>query len=120
MIIPVLDWDDQDLLAHFPQCFKFIEEGLSSGGKVLVHWYVRLLRKQSKLSDSGAGISRSPTVVIGYLMHSLQISYMEARKKVEDVRPGIWPNDGFVEQLEKFDRQLKEVLDKQKNNSSEL
>ena len=36
--IPVLDWDTENLAAHFQKCFDFILEGMESG-RVLVHWY---------------------------------------------------------------------------------
>ena len=40
-IVQVDDVDDENLLEHFPSTNKFIQDGLDSGGGVLVHWYVR-------------------------------------------------------------------------------
>lgn len=36
--IQVDDVDDENLLEHFPATNKFIQDGLDSGGGVLVHW----------------------------------------------------------------------------------
>jgi dual specificity phosphatase 12 len=38
MVVEVDDVDDENLLQHFPATNKFIEDGLGSGGAVLVHW----------------------------------------------------------------------------------
>jgi len=83
---------NEDLLGHFEQCFNFIEQATSNGGKVLVHceW----------------GVSRSATVMIAFLMKKLHINYSEARKLLQSKRPEIYPNEGFVEQLLKYENQL--------------
>lgn len=36
--VPVDDVSDEDILQYIPGAVKFIEEGLSTGGSVLVHW----------------------------------------------------------------------------------
>jgi hypothetical protein len=38
MIVPVQDDEQGDLLPHFADCFKFIEEGRQEGSGVLIHW----------------------------------------------------------------------------------
>ena len=38
MVVEVDDVDDENLLEHFPATNKFIQDGLDSGGGVLVHW----------------------------------------------------------------------------------
>ena len=38
MAVPVDDVEDENLLEHFPQTNRFIQEGLDAGGAVLVHW----------------------------------------------------------------------------------
>jgi dual specificity phosphatase 12 len=37
-VIEVDDFDDENLLEHFPACIQFIQDGLDTGGGVLVHW----------------------------------------------------------------------------------
>lgn len=56
-----------------------------------------------------AGVSRSASVVIGYLMWKEQISYQEAYAAVKRCRPIIWPNDGFICQLQEFEQAGKDV-----------
>jgi len=38
MVVEVDDVDDENLLEHFPATNRFIQNGLDSGGGVLVHW----------------------------------------------------------------------------------
>lgn len=66
----------------FKRCFEFINFAISSGGKVLVHCY--------------AGISRSATVVIAYLMSTQDKSFREAYDFVKSKRSEINPNEGFI------------------------
>ena len=61
-----------------PKLFDFIHEAIINGNKVLVH--------------CAAGISRSPTVVIGYLMCKWKIPLKYAISICKDKRPGIYPN----------------------------
>lgn len=37
-VVEVDDVDDENLLQYLPQTNKFIDDGLNSGGGVLVHW----------------------------------------------------------------------------------
>lgn len=37
-VIEVDDVDDENILQYLPETNKFIEDGLRSGGGVLVHW----------------------------------------------------------------------------------
>lgn len=54
-----------------------------------------------------AGVSRSSTIVIGYIMWKNKMNYEEARKFVEEKREVIEPNENFVLQLREFDDILK-------------
>ncbi len=51
-----------------------------------------------------AGISRSASVCIAYLMARQQLPYHQAKTAVEAARPTIYPNVGFVLQLQQFER----------------
>ena len=63
----------------------FIKKGLAGGGAVLVH--------------CAAGISRSATVVIGYLILHENHSLRSAFAHVYERRSCIWPNEGFLASL---------------------
>lgn len=67
------------------QISLFIESVINSGGKVLVH--------------CRAGISRSASTVIYYLMKKYKVPYNEALKYVREKRWIVNPNPGFVKIL---------------------
>lgn len=37
-VVEVDDVEDENLLEHFPDCNRFIQDGLDAGGGVFVHW----------------------------------------------------------------------------------
>ncbi|GIL44874.1 hypothetical protein Vafri_2331 [Volvox africanus] len=86
--IQVADTPSEDLVAHFSRCFEFISEAHGKGGGVLVHCV--------------AGVSRSATVCMGWLMWRHKLSAEEAFRRVHRVRPWVMPNMGFRKQLERF------------------
>jgi len=69
----------------FAQTREFINEILASGGSVLVHCW--------------GGISRSPTIVIAYLMNEFGMSLQDALDAVRTARRKIKPNMAFQTQL---------------------
>lgn len=81
----------QNLREFFPQAINFIEEARSVNGKVLVHCQ--------------AGVSRSPSIVIAYLMSTRQLTLTEAFQRVKDQRSIIAPNLNFMGQLLEFEQQ---------------
>ena len=70
--------------------FAFTESARTSGSNILIHCH--------------AGISRSPTIVVAYLMQSQNMSLNSAYKFVESKRPIISPNFSFVGQLYEFEK----------------
>lgn len=68
------------LIRHFPAAISFIKEGMARGG-VLVHCY--------------AGVSRSASCVIAYLMQEREMKFQEAFAFASKQRPVIFPNMGF-------------------------
>ena len=53
-----------------------------------------------------AGMSRSASVVIGYLMYQYKLSLMESFQHVYNKRNCINPNIGFLQQLFKYENEL--------------
>ncbi|KAH8274946.1 hypothetical protein KR018_001788 [Drosophila ironensis] len=89
--LPCLDLPETDLMQYvLPVSIEFIEEAQRSRGCVLVH--------------CNAGVSRSASVVIGYLMQRRDMCYEEAYNLVKSWRPCIQPNAGFTQQLKKSSR----------------
>jgi len=54
-----------------------------------------------------AGISRSVTVTVAYLMHSLDLSLSDAYDHVKRCKPDVSPNFSFMGQLMDFERSLR-------------
>ncbi|XP_061163876.1 dual specificity protein phosphatase 19-like [Saccostrea echinata] len=90
--IDLLDIPETNIAQHFESAFQFIDSGKNSGGCVLVH--------------CNAGISRSATIVIAYLMKTQCWSLDRAYQYVKDKRSKIRPNAGFQAQLKTFEQQL--------------
>ncbi len=80
--IPIKDNESELLLPHIRKCIEFINECTSS---ILIH--------------CRAGVSRSPSIVIAWLIIQRNMTYEQAFNKVESKRPCISPNIGFVSQL---------------------
>uniref|UniRef100_A0A915HZF6 protein-tyrosine-phosphatase n=1 Tax=Romanomermis culicivorax TaxID=13658 RepID=A0A915HZF6_ROMCU len=90
--LPIYDHWSQDLLIHFPSAISFIDEARQKNCGVLVHCL--------------AGISRSVTVTVAYLMRTLSLSLEDAYDLVKDHKPNIAPNLNFMGQLLHFQRDL--------------
>ncbi|XP_052844995.1 dual specificity protein phosphatase Mpk3 [Drosophila gunungcola] len=91
--IPITDHYSQDLAMHFPDAIQFIEEARSANSAVLVHCL--------------AGVSRSVTVTLAYLMHTRGLSLNDAFTMVRDRKPDVSPNFHFMQQLQSFESQLR-------------
>ena len=111
----VKDAKSEDLLTLFPSCFDFIESGMRGSSRILVHCV--------------EGVSRSATVVIGYLMWRNKMTFADAADKVRKARPVSSPNAGFICQLIKYEKKLDkkrgEIIDellrlKQHSETSEI
>eukprot|EP00965_Chrysotila_dentata_P122377 4045015-Pleurochrysis_carterae.AAC.2 len=84
--LPLLDLPDQQLLDAAERSNAFIQSAIDSGGRCLVH--------------CNAGISRSASLVIAYLLsRGLAADYDSALEAVRKNRPSAKPNQGFEAQL---------------------
>lgn len=90
--IDITDDPSSNIYKHFHECIDFIENAKSTNGRVYVHCL--------------AGISRSTSIVIAYLMNSQKIYYKQAFNFVKEKRPNVKPNQGFVMQLREFEKEL--------------
>nr|XP_045601331.1 dual specificity protein phosphatase 7-like [Procambarus clarkii] len=92
MQIPIADHWSQNLASFFPKAIQFIEEARESGVGVLVHCL--------------AGISRSVTITVAYLMYKEKLNLEEAYEYVRVKKANIAPNFNFMGQLQDFQQQL--------------
>ncbi|KAJ8374212.1 hypothetical protein SKAU_G00047920 [Synaphobranchus kaupii] len=90
--IPISDHWSQNLSQFFPEAIGFIDEARSQECGVLVHCL--------------AGISRSVTVTVAYLMQKLNLSMNDAYDIVKTKKSNISPNFNFMGQLLDFERTL--------------
>ncbi|XP_021957959.1 dual specificity protein phosphatase Mpk3 isoform X2 [Folsomia candida] len=92
--IPISDHfsDAFRMLGYFIPAIQFIDEGRAKEEGVLVHCL--------------AGISRSVTITMAYLMYKMSLSLNEAYDIVRAKKANISPNFHFMGQLLDFERQL--------------
>ena len=90
-ILYIDDAIDENILSWLKEAFEFIDSSINN---IYIH--------------CAMGISRSPTIVISYLMYKKKMKYEEAYDFVKEKRKVISPNSGFQEQLKKFETILEE------------
>jgi len=90
--INVYDSPKTDLRKYFHRVSDLIKLVQKQGGKTLIHCY--------------AGISRSATLCIAYLMKHKHKTLDQAYRHVKNSRSNIKPNDGFMTQLKEFESEL--------------
>ena len=93
-VIKVTDDPSTRLEIYFKEATDFIKSAVNQGSNILVHCF--------------AGVSRSSTIVIAYLIRFHGMDVDEALNYVKQKRPWICPNHGFYAQLKKYHRQLNE------------
>ncbi|XP_046356197.1 dual specificity protein phosphatase 19-like [Haliotis rufescens] len=101
--IELYDIPETPIMRHFNEALDFIDEGRTASC-VLVH--------------CNAGVSRSATFVIAYLMKKEGITFKEAFNFLRSKRPATCPNPGFVSQLKKYEEILKQKNDCKKSGKS--
>lgn len=91
------DTPDQNLSQYFSVCNDFIHAARIRDGNVLIHCL--------------AGMSRSVTVAVAYIMSVTSLTWKESLKVVRTGRAVANPNLGFQTQLQEFETyKLLEVI----------
>lgn len=90
--VQMRDTLSENLLAHLYKALDFVDQARRQGGRILVHCF--------------AGISRSVSVSIAYLMWAFELSLDTAMQLVKTHRDCASPNLNFVGQLMMFERTL--------------
>jgi atypical dual specificity phosphatase len=86
--IEISDNENENLFDYFMPCFDFID------------------RSERCFVHCRAGVSRSSTIVISFIMLSEKMSFENARNFVKGKRSIIEPNKGFESQLKDFENVL--------------
>ncbi|XP_054606398.2 uncharacterized protein [Nothobranchius furzeri] len=86
--LQILDLPDTQITPYLEECSSFIYQAREQDGVVLVH--------------CNAGVSRSSSIVIGYLMLKEGLPFDDAYSQVKLARPSIRPNPGFYQQLQNY------------------
>ena len=86
LYIPLYDSESQKLEKYLEKSNKFIKEGSENGNKILIH--------------CGAGMSRSVTLCLMYMIIEKKYKFSEANKIMKEKRPCALPNMGFRKLLE--------------------
>ncbi|ORY37477.1 phosphatases II, partial [Rhizoclosmatium globosum] len=76
----------------FEKCCEVIEAARLLGENVLIHCH--------------AGVSRSSTIVLAYLMRFQRLTLYEAWLLTYKARPIIRPNEGFARALQELEREI--------------
>ncbi|XP_037694353.1 dual specificity protein phosphatase 8 [Choloepus didactylus] len=103
--IPVNDSYCEKLLPWLDKSIEFIDKAKLSSCQVIVHCL--------------AGISRSATIAIAYIMKTMGMSSDDAYRFVKDRRPSISPNFNFLGQLLEYERSLKLIAALQGDGASQ-
>ncbi|KAM4703462.1 dual specificity protein phosphatase 5 [Rhinophrynus dorsalis] len=90
--IPVEDNHTADISSHFQEAIDFIDTVRLTGGRVLVH--------------CEAGISRSPTICMAYLMKTKRLHLEEAFEYIKQRRSLVSPNFSFMGQLLHYESEV--------------
>lgn len=92
IFVPCLDLPETDLEHIIMNCNKIIRKSIDRKENILVH--------------CNAGVSRSVSIIIGFLILEKHKSYEDAYQLVKLVRPCMQPNAGFVKQLKNLHETL--------------
>lgn len=105
LVVNLADSFTENILKKIPEVKQFIDGGLASGGKVLVH--------------CNSGMCTSPSLVIAYIMQTYGLDFQAALQHVQQRRFCIQPNEAFEHQLQEFEPIYKARVDMAGMGSSE-
>lgn len=88
----IADFYDQQISKYFDDNCSWIDKKRQEGRNVLVH--------------CAAGVSRSASFTIAYLMNRHDMDYLSALAFVKQKRKVINPNSGFRKQLQEYEKNL--------------
>jgi len=91
--VDVEDVGKEPIGLFFPEATEFIHKQLVQGRPVLVH--------------CKAGVSRSASVLLAYLIEYCEYSLNDAFLLTIRLRPTITPNPGFMDQLIKYEKEMR-------------
>jgi len=113
-----MDLECTKITRYLPECFEFIDSALCESTAISTGEPVLPSDSTSDIKDTVttvnsdhqgcvlvhcmAGISRSSTIVIAYLIVRRGWSFEKAYEHVRTARPTIRPNDGFMQQLKEL------------------
>lgn len=92
LTLDVLDLPWTNLVQYFNECHEFMRKAIEAGGNVLVH--------------CNAGVSRSATIVLSYIIRYDKMTLREALEHVNSIRK-VGPNPGFMQQLQRYEMNLR-------------
>lgn len=90
--VPIKDTRESNLIEYFDRVADLIEKTREQNGRSLVHCV--------------AGVSRSVSLILAYLMKYADMSLKAAFQHVRSVRPQVRPNTGFFKQLIEYEQRL--------------
>lgn len=90
--LPASDSACQNLRQYFEEGIEFIDEARQNGANILVHCH--------------AGVSRSATLTIAYILKHSKMTMMDTYRYVKGKRAIISPNFNFMGQLMEFEQSL--------------
>ena len=90
--IDLMDNEAQPIRKYFDETNNFINNAIINGGNVLVHCH--------------AGISRSTSIILAYLMKHKNMKFNKAFELIKEKRGKIQPNSGFILQLKAYEKEL--------------
>lgn len=90
--LPLDDSFEQEIISYVKIAYKFIKDAIDISGNVLIHCY--------------SGISRSGSILVGYIMIDKHMTYDEAFSFVKAKYPKLFPNKNFEKQLRMFESEI--------------